>query len=119
MQEDKGAPEADQDFARFIKQVRTDAKVSQKKLSEGLMCSSQYARVEKGQRSVCKDMRDCLLGRMGISSDLYENLLNIEDYAAWEQQRDILGAVSRRNFRGRRSCLSHMSSKKAKESRIK
>ena len=114
MQEDKGAPEADQDFARFIKQVRTDAKVSQKKLSEGLMCSSQYARVEKGQRSVCKDMRDCLLGRMGISSDLYENLLNIEDYAAWEQQRDILGAVEQKEFQRAQELLVAYEQQKGK-----
>lgn len=114
MQEDKGAPEADQDFARFIKQVRTDAMVSQKKLSEGLMCSSQYARVEKGQRSVCKDMRDCLLGRMGISSDLYENLLNIEDYVAWEQQRDILGAVEQKEFQRAQELLAVYERQKGK-----
>lgn len=112
--EDRRAPEADQDFARFIKQVRTDAKVSQKKLSEGLMCSSQYARVEKGQRSVCKDMRDCLLGRMGISSDLYENLLNIEDYAAWEQQRDILGAVEQKEFQRAQELLVAYEQQKGK-----
>lgn len=102
MQEDRnvpeGAPEADQDFSRFLKQVRTEAKVSLKKLSEGLMSASQLARIEKGQRSVCKDMRDRLLGRMGISSDLYENLLNIEDFTAWEQQRNILGAMEQRAF---------------------
>lgn len=102
MQEDKdeydGALEADQDFSRFLKQVRTEAKVSLKRLSEGLMSASQLARIEKGQRSICKNMRDCLLGRLGISSDLYENLLNIEDYTAWEQQRNILGAVEQKDF---------------------
>lgn len=38
-------------------------------------------------------MRDCLLGRLGIASDLYENMLNIEDYWAWERQRCILCAI--------------------------
>lgn len=101
MQGDKNGVEpleADQDFARFLKQVRTEAKVSLKKLSAGLMSASQLARIEKGERSVCKYVRDFLLGRMGISSDLFENLLNVEDYAAWGQQRDILKAVAEKEF---------------------
>ncbi|MDE5698530.1 MAG: helix-turn-helix domain-containing protein [Lachnospiraceae bacterium] len=110
MQEDKGAlhgaSEADQDFSRFLKQMREEAHVSLKQLSEGLMSASQLGRIERGERSVCKNMRDCLLGRMGISSDLYENLLNIEDYAAWESQRNILGAVEQKDFLGARELIA-------------
>ncbi len=102
MQEVKNAsgmpPEVDQDFARFLKQVRMEAKVSLQKLSEGLMTASQLARIEKGQRSVSKNMRDCLLGRLGISSDLYENLLGVEDHLVWERQRSILSAMEQRDF---------------------
>lgn len=36
------------------------------------------------------------MGRFGIASDLYENLLDIEDYKAWECQRNILAAVEQR-----------------------
>lgn len=61
------------------------------------MTVSQLARIEKGQRPIPKNMRDRLLGRLGISSDLYENLLNIEDYAAWVHQRNILYAIERRD----------------------
>lgn len=88
--------ESDQDFPRFLKRVRKEENVYLEQLAEGLMTVSQLARIEKGQRPIPKNMRDRLLGRLGIASDLYENLLNIEDYAAWEQQRNILRAVEQR-----------------------
>ena len=90
--------EVNQDLCRFLKRLREEEKVSLEKLSKGLMTASQLARIEKGERSICKNVRDRLLGRLGIASDLYENLLNIEDYAAWELQRDILHAVEQRDL---------------------
>lgn len=74
--------EPDQDFPKFLKRVRKEENVYLEQLAEGLMAVSQLARIEKGQRPIPKNMRDRLLGRLGIASDLYENLLNIEDYAA-------------------------------------
>ncbi|MDE7200533.1 MAG: helix-turn-helix transcriptional regulator [Lachnospiraceae bacterium] len=90
--------EVNQDLCRFLKRLREEEKVSLEKLSKGLMTASQLARIEKGERSICKNVRDRLIGRLGIASDLYENLLNIEDYAAWELQRDILHAVEQRDL---------------------
>lgn len=89
--------EVNQDFSHFLKRLREEEKVSLARLSKGLMTASHLARVEKGERSVNKNARDCLLGRLGIASDLYENLLNLEDHAAWELQRDILHAVEQRD----------------------
>ncbi len=88
--------EPDQDFPKFLKRVRKEENVYLEQLAEGLMAVSQLARIEKGQRPIPKNMRDRLLGRLGIASDLYENLLNIEDYVAWEHQRNILHAIERR-----------------------
>ena len=102
MHEDKGARnvsmEAAWDFPQFLRQVRREKNVSLEQLSEGLMTVSQLARIEKGHHFACKNAKDRLLGRMGISSDLYENLLNIGDYEAWEQQHDILCAIERKEF---------------------
>lgn len=85
--------ESEQDFPKFLKRVRNEEKVYLEQLAEGLMGASQLARIEKGQRPVRKNVRDRLLGRLGIASDLYENLLDIEDYMAWECQRNILSAI--------------------------
>lgn len=92
----KNPMKAEQEFAKFLKGIRKEEKVYLERLAEGLMSASQLARIEKGQRPLPKNMRDRLLGRLGIASDLYENLLNMEDYAAWECQRNILRAVEGR-----------------------
>lgn len=92
----KAPLECDQDFANFLKRMREERGIIFEQLVEGLMPISQISRIVKGERPVHKDMRDRLLGRFGIASDLYENLLDIEDYKAWECQRDILAAVERR-----------------------
>ncbi|MDE7272268.1 MAG: hypothetical protein K2N95_04275 [Lachnospiraceae bacterium] len=99
-------PEVDQDFSRFLCQVRKEEKVLLQQLAEGLMTASQLARIEKGQRPVCKNMRDRLLGRLGIASDLYENLLNVEDYTTWEQQRNILCEIERKDLQKAQELLA-------------
>lgn len=113
------SPKADQDFPRFLKRVRKEEKVSLLRLSEGLMTASQLARIEKGERSVCKNMRDRLLGRLGISSDLYENLLDIEDYAAWEQQRNILCAVEQKAFQNAQELIAKYGEQGSRADKIK
>lgn len=89
--------ESNQDFPKFLKRIRKEENVYLEQLAEGLMTVSQLARIEKGQRPIPKNMRDRLQGRLGVASDLYENLLNIEDHAAWEHQRNILCAIEQRD----------------------
>lgn len=90
--------ESEQDFSKFLKRVRRESGVSAEQLAEGLMDISQFSRIESGQRPADKNMRDCLLGRLGITPDMYENMLNVEDYALWEQQHYILCAIGRKRF---------------------
>ena len=89
----KAPLESDQDFANFLHRVRKERDIHYEQLAEGLMSISQLSRIVKGKRPVHKNMRDRLLGRLGIASDLYENLLDVDDYRAWECQRNIMFAV--------------------------
>ncbi len=89
----KALRESDPAFASFLQRVRKERNIYLEQLAEGMMSASQLARIEKGQRPVHKNMRDRLLGRLGIASDLYENLLDIDDYRTWECQRNIMLAV--------------------------
>lgn len=90
---------SEQDFPKFLKSVRTKQNIQLKQLSKGLMSESRLARIEKGQRPANKNMRDRLLGRLGIANDLYENLLDIKDYNEWEWQRNILCAIEKKETR--------------------
>ena len=80
-------------FTTLLKNIRTEEGISLDQLALGIMSASQLARIEKGERSVAKVVRDRLLERLGVARDLYENLLDLEDYREWERQKDILHAV--------------------------
>lgn len=90
--------QSEQEFGVFLKRVREESGVTGEELAEGLMDASQLSRIESEIRPVPKTMRDRLLGRLGVTSDRYENLLNNEDHAEWEWQHRILWAVDRRDF---------------------
>jgi len=90
--------QSDQDFFKFLKRIREESGVSEEELAEGLMDVSMLSRIERGQRPVCKTMRNRLLGRLGVTPDMYENLLGIEDYETYKRQYDILCAVDQNEF---------------------
>jgi len=90
--------QSEQEFSKFLRRIRTESGVSEEELAEGLMDTSLLSRIESEQRPICKTMRNRLMGRLGVTPDMYENLLNIEDYAMWEQQHDILYAIEQGNI---------------------
>ncbi|MDE7477235.1 MAG: helix-turn-helix transcriptional regulator [Lachnospiraceae bacterium] len=90
--------QSEQDFSVFLKRVREESGVLGEELVEGLMDISQLSRIESELRPVLKTMRNRLLGRLGVTPDKYENLLNNEDYAEWEWQHKILWAIERKDF---------------------
>lgn len=75
--------EADQDFAKLLKNIRTEEKVSLDQLAMGLMSASQLVKIENGERPINKNIRDRLLERLGIAKELYENLLDLCDFEEW------------------------------------
>ena len=94
MKETKDYPqsEADQDFAKLLKNIRTEEKVSLDQLAMGLMSASQLVKIENGERPINKNIRDRLLERLGIAKELYENLLDLCDFEEWDYKKKILSA---------------------------
>ncbi len=93
-------------FTALLKNIRTEEGISLDQLALGIMSASQLARIEKGERSVAKVVRDRLLERLGVARDLYENLLDLEDYREWERQKDILHAVREKQTKEAERLLS-------------
>lgn len=60
MKETKDYPlsEADQDFAKLLKNIRTEENVSLDQLAMGFMSASQLAKIENGERPINKNIRD-------------------------------------------------------------
>ena len=67
-------------------------------LAEGLIDVSLLSRIENGERPLYKTMRNRLLGRLGVTPDMYENLLNNEDYITWKWHHHILYAIEQKDF---------------------
>lgn len=57
-------PEADQGLAKLLKNIRTEENISLNDLSLGLMSVSQLSKVENGERTIDKNVRDRLLERL-------------------------------------------------------
>lgn len=95
MKETKVYPqsEADQDFAKLLKNIRTEEKVSLDQLAMGLMSASQLVKIENGERPINKNIRDRLLERLGVAKELYENLLDLCDFEEWDYKKKILSAI--------------------------
>ena len=95
MKETKVYPqsEADQDFAKLLKNIRTEEKVSLDQLAMGFMSASQLVKIENGERPINKNIRDRLLERLGIAKELYENLLDLCDFEEWDYKKKILSAI--------------------------
>ena len=77
MKETKVYPqsEADQDFAKLLKNIRTEENVSLDQLAMGLMSASQLVKIENGERPINKNIRDRLLERLGIAAWYSERIV--------------------------------------------
>ena len=100
MKETKDYPqsEADQDFAKLLKNIRTEVNVSLDQLAMGFMSASQLSKIEKWERPIDKDIRDRLLERLGIAKELYENLLDLCDFEEWDYKKKILSAIQNKKI---------------------
>ena len=90
--------EADQDFAKLLKNIRTEENVSLDQLAMGLMSASQLVKIENGERPINKNIRDRLLERLGIAKELYENLLDLCDFEEWDYKKKILSAIQNKKI---------------------
>lgn len=100
MKETKVYPqsEADQDFAKLLKNIRTEENVSLDQLAMGLMSASQLVKIENGERPINKNIRDRLLERLGIAKELYENLLDLCDFEEWDYKKKILSEIQNKKI---------------------
>lgn len=86
----------EQTIVNLIRNVRMEEKLSLAELAMGLMSPSQLAKIERGERTFDKNVRDRILERLGMAKELYENLLDKRSYEEWEFKKKILAAVRKK-----------------------
>lgn len=93
-------------FGSLLFRKRQEWELNLEQLSEGLCTPSTLARIEKGERTPDKLLRDRLLLRVGISPDTYESFLFGDDFAPWKLRQQIANAVAKRQNEQARLLLS-------------
>lgn len=111
-------PEADQGLGKLLKNIRAEENISLNDLSLGLMSVSQLSKVESGERTIDKNVRDRLLERLGIAKEIYENLLDICDYEEWDYKRKILSAIREKDTNGAACFLAEYETKLDEDDKI-
>ena len=94
------------DFGSLLSRNRQKWNLSLEQLSEGLCTPSEVARMEKGERTPDKLLRDRLLLRVGVSPDTHESFLFGDDFAPWKLRQQILGAVAKRQSKRAKNLLT-------------
>ena len=80
-------------MGRFIGHIRVYEGITLEQLALGL-CSTPYLnRVELGEREADKMLTDALLERLGKPTELFERILDWDEFCAWEQRQNILALL--------------------------
>lgn len=82
-----------QKYGEFLQKQREQWNIERELLGEGIYSLNTIGKIERGARYPDKLTRDRLLARIGESGHDYENYLTLEEYADWEERRDILDSL--------------------------
>ncbi|MBR0090362.1 MAG: helix-turn-helix domain-containing protein [Lachnospiraceae bacterium] len=80
-------------FSAMLKRTRKQRGISSADLCAGICTEAMYSMIESGKREMNKTMRDRFLGRMGITTDGFEEYLKGDEYEVWMLRQRILDAV--------------------------
>lgn len=82
--------EAGKSFGTYLNIKRGVRKATLEALCEGLCTVSMLTAIEHGEKNPGRQLRERLLGRVGVSSDEYETYLGYDEYVEWSMQQEIL-----------------------------
>lgn len=102
-------------FGVYVSKRRNEWGYTLKQLAEGLCSASELSRIEKGERTPDKVLRDRLLARMGISPDLHEYFLFYDEYDPWKLRQQVMNAMIERDLGRAEALLSAYREKYGRE----
>ena len=93
-------------MGRFIGQLRNYEGVSLYQLSHGLCTVSYLNKVENGEREVGKLLTDAFFQRLGKPVELFERILDWDEFQQWKQRQEIILHLSNGNVAQARECAA-------------
>ena len=98
------SPDADR-MGRFLGQLRVHEGITLKELAHGLCTLSHLGRIENGEREVGKQLTDALFQRLGKPVELFERILDWDEFQQWSKRQEILSHLHRGDIRSVRECV--------------
>ena len=77
-------------FHSFLQAIRKQKHVGLDVLGMGLCSASFLSRIESGDRKAPYLLRECLMGRLGISGENFHEYLQPREYEAWRLRQEII-----------------------------
>lgn len=83
----------DIEFGKYLKSIREREHVSMTEVCEGICNTSTLSRIENGKKETGKLVQDRLLGRLGVASENFENMIFSDEYERWMLMQRIVMLV--------------------------
>ncbi len=81
------------EFGRYLMELRRKDNISMSVICEGICDVSVMSRIENGEREVGKLIQDRLLGRLGVASENFENMVFSDEYERWKVRQRIISLI--------------------------
>ena len=91
-------------MGRFIGQLRNHEGISLNQLAQGLCTVSYLNKVENGEREINKQLTDALFQRLGKPVELFERILDWDEFQQWMHRQRIISHLNSGNIEQVREC---------------
>lgn len=81
------------EFGRYLNSLREKGNISMAAVCDGICDTSTLSRIENGKKEVSKLVQDRLLGRLGVTSENFENMVFCDEYDRWKLMQEIVKLV--------------------------
>lgn len=81
------------EFGKYLMELRRKDNLSMSVICEGICDVSVMSRIENGEREVSKLVQDRLLGRLGVASENFENMVFSDEYDRWRIRQRIISLI--------------------------
>ena len=82
-------------LGRFIGQLRVHEGITLEQLAYGLCSPAFLDRIENGERDADKQLADAFFQRLGKPAELFERILEQEEFCQWTHRQEILACLNR------------------------
>lgn len=94
-------------MGRFIGQLRIHEGITLSQLSHGLCSVPFLNRIENGEREVGKQMTDAFFQRLGKPVELFERILDWEEFQQWSRRQEIIASIRKGDIHAARSGIQN------------